>query len=186
VTGLTYPEVGATRGDGPLPANYHRLRRRMRIGRGEAAFHAAADAVLEWRMHKALHLHPQADHIRAEPEANVWLHVGTRHVVLIRVHCRIVWVLDEPRRQGFAYGSMPRQPERGEESFLIEWHDDGSVWLSIRAFSRPARWYTKLIGPFVPLLQHGYVYACGLALRRIVRHAAGPATDAGPASDIQQ
>lgn len=167
VSGLTYPEVGATRGDGPLPEKYHHLRRRMRVGRGEAAFHAAADAVLEWRMHKALHLHPQADHLRAEPEANVWLHIGTRHLVLIRAHCRVVWVLDEPRRRGFAYGTMPRHPERGEESFVVEWDDDDSVWLSVRAFSIGARWYTRFAGPLTPLFQRVYVLCCAAALRRL-------------------
>lgn len=167
---FTYPEVGATHGDGPLPAGYHHLRHRMRIGKGEAAFHGAADAVLEWRMHKELRLHPQADHIRAEPEANVWLHIGTRHLVLIRVHCRIVWVVDEPRRKGFAYGTMPRHPERGEEAFVLQWEDDDSVWLTIRAFSRAAKWYTRLAGPLVPLFQHVYALCCATALRRLLRH----------------
>ena len=167
---LSYPEVGATRGDGPLPAGYHHMRRRMRVGKGEAAFHAAADAVLEWRMHKALHLLPQADHIRVEPEANVWLHIGTRHVVLIRAHCRIVWVVEEPRRKGFAYGTTRQHPERGEEAFVLDWEDDDSVWLTIRAFSRPATWYTRLAGPLVPLFQHVYALSCGAVLRRMLRH----------------
>ena len=30
---------------------------------------------------------------------------------------------------------------------------DGSVWLDIRAFSRPAAWYAKLAGPVGRLLQ---------------------------------
>jgi uncharacterized protein (UPF0548 family) len=169
--GLTYPEAGATRDDGPMPAGYHRLRRRMRIGRGEAAFHAAADAVLEWRLHKSLHLHPQADHIRAEPGANVWLDVGTRHVVLIRAHCRVVWVLDEPRCKGFAYGTMPGHPERGEEAFVVEWDADDSVWLTVKVFSVAARWYTKIAGPLTPLMQRVYALCCGVLLRRLIREA---------------
>jgi uncharacterized protein (UPF0548 family) len=167
VTGLTYPEVGATRGDGPLPRNYHRLRRRTRIGRGEATFHAAADAVLEWRVHKYLRLHPHADHIRAEPEANVWLHIGTRHLVLIRAHCGVVWVVDEPRRKGFAYGTMPRHPERGEEAFVVEWAADDTVWLTVRAFSAAASWYTRIAGPLIPVLQNIYVICYSRALRRL-------------------
>lgn len=169
MNGLTYPEVGATRGDGPLPKNYNRLRRRMRVGSGEKEFHAATDMVLEWRMHKALRLHPQTDHVRAEPEANVWLHIGTRHLVLIRAHCQIVWAIDEPRRKGFAYGTMPRHPERGEEAFIVEWDDDDSVWLRVRAFSAAAKWYTRLAGPLAPLFQHVYVLCCGATLRRLLR-----------------
>jgi uncharacterized protein (UPF0548 family) len=54
---------------------------------------------------------------------------------------RVVSVVDEPRRKGFAYGTLPGHPERGEESFLLSLLDDGTVDLVIVAFSRPAlRW----------------------------------------------
>jgi len=33
--------------------------------------------------------------------------------------CRIVAVVDETDRFGFAYGTLPLHPERGEESFLV-------------------------------------------------------------------
>ncbi len=55
-----------------------------------------------------------------------------------RIPARVVYVVDEPNRRGFAYGSLPGHPERGEEAFVVERHDDESVWLVIRAFSRPA------------------------------------------------
>ena len=51
---------------------------------------------------------------------------------------RVVYVVDEPRRRGFAYGTLPGHPERGEESFVVEHREDDSVWLTVRAFSRPA------------------------------------------------
>lgn len=38
--------------------------------------------------------------------------------------CQVVYVLDEPDRQGFAYGTLPGQPESGEEAFVIERADD--------------------------------------------------------------
>jgi len=51
-------------------------------------------------------------------------------------------VIDEPDRKGFAYGTLPGHPERGEESFVVERRPDESVWLTIRSFSRPAnRWF---------------------------------------------
>jgi len=169
MSGLTYPEVGATRGDGPLPANYRHLQRRMCVGTGEAAFHAASQAVLEWRMHEGLHVHPQSDHQRAEPGAPVWLHLGTKRFTVVRAACQVVWVVDEPRRKGFGYGTLPQHPERGEEAFVVDWDEEGAVWLTVRAFSTAARWYTKLAGPFVPLFQHVYALRCGAVVRRLIR-----------------
>lgn len=172
--GFTYPEVGATRGDGPLPSGYHHLRRRMRVGAGEAAFHTAADAVLDWRMHEGMHVHPQADHARAEVGAKVWLHLGLApRLIILRAPCEVVWALDEPRRKGFAYGTLLWHPERGEEAFIVDWDDDDSVWLTIKAFSNGGRWYTKAAGPLVPVFQNIYAFCCGIVVRRLVRQREG-------------
>lgn len=54
------------------------------------------------------------------------------------IPARVVYVIDEPDRRGFAYGTLPGHPERGEEAFVVERRGDDSVWLVIRAFSRPS------------------------------------------------
>lgn len=72
------------------------------------------------------------------------------------VPCRVVYVVDEPTRKGFAYGTLPGHPERGEEAFLVEYRDDDSVWLVIRAFSRPASWIFRAGYPLVRLMQAIY------------------------------
>jgi len=54
---------------------------------------------------------------------------------------RVVYVVDEPNRKGFAYGTLAGHPESGEESFIVDRTDDGSVWLTITSFSRPSTWY---------------------------------------------
>lgn len=61
----------------------------------------------------------------------------------IRAPARVIYVIDEPDRKGFAYGTLPGHPEDGEELFLVSRRDDGSVWMTIRQFSRPAsrRWW---------------------------------------------
>ena len=59
-----------------------------------------------------------------------------------KIPTRVVYVIDEPDRKGFAYGTLPGHPERGEESFVVERRADESVWLTIRSFSRPSnRWF---------------------------------------------
>lgn len=50
--------------------------------------------------------------------------------------CRVVAVIDEPNRRGFAYGTLPGHPERGEELFMVEMESTGTVTATITAFSR--------------------------------------------------
>lgn len=87
----------------------------------------------------------------------------------IRVHApaRVVYVVDEPARRGFAYGTLPGHPEDGEEAFVVERADDGGVWIVIRAFSRPARWYWWAVYPVLRATQEFYT-------RRYLRALAGP------------
>src|SRR5678816_4077636 len=67
--------------------------------------------------------------------------------------CRVVYVIDESRRFGFAYGTLPDHVECGEERFLIEWLLDDSVWYDILAFSRPQHPLVKLSSPLARRLQ---------------------------------
>ena len=53
----------------------------------------------------------------------------------------------EPDRVGFAYGTLPGHPERGEELFAVSLGDDDHVRLEVRAFSRPATWWVRLGAP---------------------------------------
>ena len=41
---------------------------------------------------------------------------------------RVVFVIDEPGRFGFAYGTLPRHVESGEERFLVERDAAGEVY----------------------------------------------------------
>ena len=179
--GFTYDEVGATRPGGPLPAGYRHLEHRMRVGTGRAAFETAGEAVVTFRMHAGMHVRPQASGPRAEPGTRVTVQLGP-HGLSLRAPCEVVWAVDETRRRGFAYGTLPGHPERGEEAFLVEWDEAGdAVWLTIRAFSVGGRWYTRAAGPLVPLLQHTYALCCGAVLRRIVRRGTSP-TDLRPST----
>jgi len=74
-------------------------------------------------------------------------------VLSLRIPVRVVYVIDEPTRRGFAYGTLPGHPESGEEAFVVEHRDDDSVWLTIRAFSRPAYRWLWLGYPVLRLFQ---------------------------------
>jgi uncharacterized protein (UPF0548 family) len=83
-----------------------------------------------------------------------------------KVPARVVYVIDEPLRKGFAYGTLPGHPQRGEEAFVVEYRDDDSVWLTIRAFSRPANGFFWLGYPILRLMQEFYTSRYERALAR--------------------
>lgn len=58
--------------------------------------------------------------------------------VSIPAPVRVVYLVDEPCRRGFAYGTLPGHPVSGEEAFVVELQPDGVVVCRITAFSRPA------------------------------------------------
>jgi uncharacterized protein (UPF0548 family) len=164
-TPFTYDEVGATRRQ-RLPAGYRHLIYTTSVATGPAGFRAAADALLTWRMQPAAGVAVTASAPRAAPGVTVTsrLRLGP---LTITAPCRVVWTHDEPDRAGFAYGTLPGHPATGEEAFLLTTDETGTVWLTVRAFSRPAGLLMRLAGPLAPLFQRRYAHRCASALRRL-------------------
>ncbi len=147
---LTYTEVGATRG--ALPSGYHHLSRSRELGSGPDAFAVAASALLAWQVQLRAGVQVIASARVAEPGASVLLGVGAGRLRL-RAPCRVVYTVAEPRRRGFAYGTLAGHPECGEEAFVVEHRDDGSVAFLVTAFSRPATLAARAAGPLGHLIQ---------------------------------
>jgi len=57
---------------------------------------------------------------------------------------RVIFVVEEPRRVGFALGTVGDSVVSGEESFMIEWHENDEVWFTVRAFDAPQGMLYKL------------------------------------------
>ena len=166
---LTYPEVGASLGE-PLPPGYDHLRREATVGRGRPAFDAAADALLGWHLHRRAGFRVVSSAGTAAVGGVVVLRVGP-----LTVPCRVVSTVAEDSRRGFAYGTLPGHPERGEEAFVVSLTPAGEVRFAVRAFSRPATLLARAGGPVTRLVQR---YATGRyldAMGALVRAAsAGP------------
>jgi uncharacterized protein (UPF0548 family) len=162
---LTYDDVGGTQGT--LPRGYHHLRRVRVIGSGADAFAAAESALLGWQVQLRAGLRVTASESVVKPGAVVLLSAGTRPLQL-RAPCRVVYTVTDARRRGFAYGTLPGHPERGEEAFVVEQREDGDVVFTITAFSKPATVAARVAGPLGRLIQlyltHRYLDA--LAERR--------------------
>jgi uncharacterized protein (UPF0548 family) len=151
---FTYPAVGVTR-DGGSPPGYARDHNRQLLGTGEAAFAAARNAIRAWKMFPP----PLATIEPAE------IPIAEGEVAVIVVHmfgawslhaARIVYVIEEPRRFGFAYGTLPGHAAHGEERFLVEWLPDDTVWYDLQAFSRPQTWLMRLAYPIARRMQRRF------------------------------
>lgn len=151
---LTYPDVGAADA-GPAPPGFVLDHNRQRLGRGEAVFERAKEAIRRWRMFPApwTAIEP-ADAPIVEGEI-VAVHIHALGVWWLN-SARIAYVIDEPRRFGFAYGTLPGHVERGEERFLVEHLADDEVWYDVRAFSRPRYWPVRLGRPLARMLQRRF------------------------------
>lgn len=70
---------------------------------------------------------------------------------------RVVYVVDDQNRVGFAYGTLHGHPQSGEQAFLVEHRGDDSVWFGLRSFWRPAGVRSRLAAPLLASQQRGYV-----------------------------
>lgn len=144
---LTYPDVGATAAT--LPAGYANVRISRRIGSGRQRFDQAAEAVMRYGMLRGAGLRVTASTDVARVGSDVLGRLGP-----FVAPCRVVYVVDEPNRRGFAYGSLPGHAVRGEEMFGVRYDpaDDG-VYSKVVAFSKPATWWSSLGAPVLSLVQ---------------------------------
>jgi uncharacterized protein (UPF0548 family) len=144
---LTYAEVGATAG--ALPAGYHHVQKSAVIGCGRKRFDEAASAGMRWGMLRGAGIKVEPTTEVAEVGAEVIVRLGP-----VPAPCRVVYVVDEVDRRGFAYGTLPGHAESGEELFVVRYDPaTDQVYAEVRAFSRHATWWSRLASPLTSLIQ---------------------------------
>ncbi len=62
---------------------------------------------------------------------------------------RVIYAIEEPRRVGFALGTVGGSVVSGEESFVVTWADNDEVRFTVRAFDRPVSALYRLIPPLL-------------------------------------
>lgn len=165
----TYPQPGMTRGD--PPSGFVVDHGRVELGRGDAVWARAQAAVRAWRMFDLGWVE------LCDPDAPIV--AGTTVAVLVRAlglwslnAARIVYVVDEPDRFGFAYGTLPDHAESGEERFLVERGADRRVHYDLLAYSHPNQWPAKVARPLVRGLQKRFGAGSLEAMSRAVSERA--------------
>lgn len=141
----SYGAVGATR-SGERPPGFRHGDYAAAIGKGAQVWERAVEGLGCWAAHTGAgaQVFPADARLAQDETLLVLLHAGPIHVV---APCRVVYVVDEPGRFGFGYGTLPGHPEKGEEAFVVETDGDGSVTFKVTAFSRPAETLAKLGAP---------------------------------------
>jgi len=166
---FTYSAVGAT--NTTPPHDFTIDHNRIQLGNGVRSFNLAVEALKKWRQF-------DLGWVSLVPEG-VPIEVGA--TVAVKAHAfgtwslnatRIVYVINEERRFGFAYGTLPDHVECGEERFLIEWDaSDDSVSYDILAFSKPHHPLVRLSRPLARMLQKRFARD---SMKRMAHEVSGP------------
>lgn len=154
---LTYPDrlrglsIPLARGVPSIAGEWNVLRETRIVGRGSDQFARARERILSWQMHRAAGIRVEADD-DVVVGSRVRLSIGVGPL-LIPARCEVVEVVNADAEAGFAYGTLPGHPERGEEAFLVRLLENGVVVGSVAAFSRPAPWGGSLVSPLAQRAQ---------------------------------
>lgn len=162
----TYDDIGATIA-GLRPSGFRHDHYEVEIGRGATAYVRAVAGLREWKAHAVpgVNVFPKGAEIRVD--ATVIVTLGTT-MLSLGAPCRVVGIIDEEDRWGFAYGTLPGHPEQGEELFMVSRSPSAVVRFEITAFSRPGDRLTKLSGPIGRTIQRKGTESYLGALRRYV------------------
>jgi uncharacterized protein (UPF0548 family) len=165
----TFTDTGASL-TGRVVSGFTRLHDEMVLGRGLETFARAVEGLQQWKAHNLLGfaIFPKAATIAVG--STIMVHVGTP-ILALSVPCRIVGVVDEASRWGFAYATLPGHPEQGEEAFEVTMAADQTVRFAVTAISRPADPLVRLAGPVGRLVQARATKGYLRSLNRFVQRA---------------
>ncbi len=141
---------------------------RVQVGSGQADFAKAKEAIRQWVHFPASWtaiLPERAPIVEGAPVAMFFKLFG----LWWRNSCRIVYVIDEADRYGFAYGTLPAHIEMGEEVFFVAIDTEGRVWYELQAYSRPRYWMARLGYPLARILQEKFRQDSALAVQRHIQ-----------------
>lgn len=153
--GLSYPFPEITKHENNFPG-YDRDKNQVYLGTGEEVYQTACKALSEWKMFPSSWTKTYAPFQGFQ--------VGEEVAVLFKMFglwwwnsCRIIYVLEEENRFGFAYGTLESHVEKGEEIFYVERNKQGEVYYKVEAFSCPNKWFTQIGYPVARAWQRRFV-----------------------------
>ena len=165
---FSYAEVGASRSQ-QTPAAYAINPYKGRLGTGDEVFKRAVAAMRSWAMYRLSWTRlywPDTPIKEGEVVAILAKHFGFWSLNA----CRIIYTFEEesnPRRFGFAFGTLPGHVEEGEERFSVELEGE-TVWYKLFAFARPKALMAKMAYPLVRSIQSRFALNSFEAMKRSI------------------
>ena len=147
---------------GEVPSGFSHKVWRSSIDHGD--FEQASQAIRAWAGHSRAGICRQPDlpAILVGETLAMAIPVGP---ISVSAAARIVEVVDEPDRYGFAYSTLPHHPEDGEESFIVTRHPNGDLEILVTAVWRGAAIANYVVPPLTRFLQNRAInrYLAGIA-----------------------
>lgn len=142
--------MGVTLDNDPVTAAVHEQRV---VGAGSDAFARAVASLRALDPQRALAtVSPGGACAELGTTVLIALAIGPFDVVAVN---RVVAVIDEPHRWGFAYGTLPGHALVGEEAFVVEHRADDAVVVHVVATAHVALPAARLLQPLlVPTERH--------------------------------
>jgi uncharacterized protein (UPF0548 family) len=141
------------------------------IGNGAATFSAAKALFRTWTIFDLGWVRVANPGAKIEVGETVAVEAHSLSLWSINIS-RILYVIDEPGRFGFGYGTTALHVESGEERFLLEYDaNSGNVFYDLLAISRPAHWLARLAYPFTRSQQRRFARE---SQRRMLAQLNGP------------
>jgi uncharacterized protein (UPF0548 family) len=188
----SYEWPGVTRTDPAQRRGWQIDRHRVLLGRGREIYAAACEALRQWKMFPREMCQVFWPDCPQQPGQVVAVLYRAQALGLWMLFpARVVYAVGSPTFHvgqvlpstssdapahtecgptcGFAYGTLPDHPERGEERFLIEWNAaDDTVWYDLLAISRPGHWLARVGYPYARYEQAKFRRLSGLAMQAAV------------------
>ncbi len=162
---LTYAFPKATQ-DKEFPSGFDHDRNACLLGVGDIAYKKAKEALQNWVMFPSpwITLFPPPIPFEEGKDVALVFHLFG---VYFYSNARIVYLINEANRFGFAYGTLQSHIECGEEAFFIERKENGEVWLHIQAFSHPNHWLVWLGKPVARYYQRKFIRDGFAAMKQV-------------------
>ncbi|HEY2331131.1 MAG TPA: DUF1990 domain-containing protein [Acidimicrobiales bacterium] len=164
---VTYDERGASLGE--LPAGYAHARYAVELGDAPGTFEAAVGALRNWETHTGAGITVWPRDATVEQGTVIAQRIRMGPVTSVAC-CRVVEVVESTDRFGFAYGSLPMHPVRGEEAFVVT-RDPAtrSSRFEVTAFSNPSHLLLRLAPPISRAAQQRVTHRYLAAVDRYVK-----------------
>lgn len=162
---FSYVPVGATAH--ALPAGFDHDVHAAVLGQGDAVWERARNALGRWAQFDLPWVEIRTAEVNVR--AGELFVFASRQLGLWTLNaCRVVYIVDEADRFGFAYGTLAGHVVAGEERFLCSRDAAGHVTFEIKKFSRPAALLVHLAGPLARRAQVRFSLDALDAMRRAV------------------